>query len=566
VSARRPSRDHAADLDAARGAASVRDALAYLLAAWRRSPVPELADAICTIPPPDLPAAIGGRRETPRAAWLATARRKLPDELPALLATFLDAGAPHARTRLALLLQWPDDPRRDRALADLIARPPIGAEGALPFWRDVFAAAAQIRDHGAYATIAAARAARRIGRAQVRAAFDGRLDKLRGKLAGRFAAAPPALSPAAGELVAEIAQRWAAPREASGVIDELLRTVHDDPDDDGAREVYADALLERGDPIGKFVGLQLARHRNGGRLDRARSARERALLDAHAERLMGPLAPVVVASSARFERGFLARAKLSGVSCAELAGSPWWSTVRHLENAPAELLVDPALRRLESAVVSVHGGYAAALDTAHRDASPPIVPALAAHGPPGLRKLECRFTIFRDMSRWTEALAALAAARGLPALVELAITRGKQSYFDPTPADYAPLRGGRFLSQLASLALSVSTWGGPDRSLAAWLATLAGLTVPRIELVGIDRFELALAGRYRLHTVHAAHSMNVHRPLDYACVSALESLASTDFADPLRVVLPGPRSHWSDEGWAAMERTLAALPTTVTLA
>jgi len=105
-------------------------------------------------------------------------------------------------------------------------------------------------------------------------------------------------------------------------LDRLLAGIIAAPDDDAARLVYADALLEHGDPRGELIVLQVS----GGDPDR-----ERELLDAHANTWLGELAPIV--KSFRFERGFLAactvaakhRATFEGVSA-----HPMWSTVREL--------------------------------------------------------------------------------------------------------------------------------------------------------------------------------------------------------------------------------------------
>ena len=44
---------------------------------------------------------------------------------------------------------------------------------------------------------------------------------------------------------------------------ELLAQIYANPDDDALRAVYADALLERGDPRGELITLQLERTRAG---------------------------------------------------------------------------------------------------------------------------------------------------------------------------------------------------------------------------------------------------------------------------------------------------------------
>ena len=85
------------------------------------------------------------------------------------------------------------------------------------------------------------------------------------------------------------------------------------PDDDGPRLVYADWLLERGDPRGEFIQVQCA---NAARPTVALAAREAELLEAHGQRWGAHLLPDAhewhfargfVASVARCDRAALAR-------------------------------------------------------------------------------------------------------------------------------------------------------------------------------------------------------------------------------------------------------------------
>ena len=94
--------------------------------------------------------------------------------------------------------------------------------------------------------------------------------------------------------------------------EELLAQVHEKPDDDGAREVLADLWLERGDPRGELVILQLKDAR-GAATDADRK-KVRAILREHEKEWLGPLAAVTV--KRRFERGFLDRLELGANSIA----------------------------------------------------------------------------------------------------------------------------------------------------------------------------------------------------------------------------------------------------------
>ena len=118
---------------------------------------------------------------------------------------------------------------------------------------------------------------------------------------------------------------------------ELLDAIDDDPDNDAPRIVYMDYLLERGDPRGEFLALQLAD---------TDPLRQRALLDRHAGEWLGAAAPII-ASTYRFRRGFL--------SIATLVGSPdrlprELATVEELDGAiePAAARPLRALRRVRT--------------------------------------------------------------------------------------------------------------------------------------------------------------------------------------------------------------------------
>ena len=84
-----------------------------------------------------------------------------------------------------------------------------------------------------------------------------------------------------------------------GVADELLAAIYAQPDDDHARAVYADHLLEHGDPRGELIALQLAG---------TEAARQAALLETHGEAWLGSLRGQVVRESVRWERGFVVKA------------------------------------------------------------------------------------------------------------------------------------------------------------------------------------------------------------------------------------------------------------------
>jgi uncharacterized protein (TIGR02996 family) len=99
---------------------------------------------------------------------------------------------------------------------------------------------------------------------------------------------------------------------------ELLEQVLRAPRDDGPRLVYADALLERGDPRGEYVTLELTQGRT-----EAQTRRAAGLLKQHRAEWLGPLHQVLTHVS--FERGFLATAELAQNAAA--APATWEAAV-----------------------------------------------------------------------------------------------------------------------------------------------------------------------------------------------------------------------------------------------
>ncbi len=145
----------------------------------------------------------------------------------------------------------------------------------------------------------------------------------------------------------ERARHDAATREA------LFARVHEAPEDDSARLVLADQLLEQGDPLGEFIALQYAEAPDEERMAR--------LLAANRERWEAPLGPYIERGYTRFERGFpVAVRPMKGDHFPKTfpKPEPGWSTVEEISWSPehpgdgndvsqwGRLLRHPALRRV----------------------------------------------------------------------------------------------------------------------------------------------------------------------------------------------------------------------------
>lgn len=119
--------------------------------------------------------------------------------------------------------------------------------------------------------------------------------------------------------------------------DDFLVEIGRKPDDDALKAVFADWLLERGDPRGELMALQLKPHRTDEDL-----SREALLLKANVRSWLPDEVLInLVPSSIVFEKGVFAAARVSVRSQSALTASlshPAWATVRRLAGAPLELI------------------------------------------------------------------------------------------------------------------------------------------------------------------------------------------------------------------------------------
>ncbi|MDP1922371.1 MAG: hypothetical protein Q8L14_39390 [Myxococcales bacterium] len=104
-------------------------------------------------------------------------------------------------------------------------------------------------------------------------------------------------------------------------VDDALAKVHLAPDDDAAKLVAADVLLEAKDPRGEFIALQFKDWR--GEAEKEDRTRVAALLSKHWDRWLGPLAEVVEPDSVVFEKGFLRECRLVEGACAPSVIETW---------------------------------------------------------------------------------------------------------------------------------------------------------------------------------------------------------------------------------------------------
>ncbi len=173
---------------------------------------------------------------------------------------------------------------------------------------------------------------------------------------------------------------------------ELLAEVLANPDDDAARQVYADALQERGDPRGEFIALQLAPARAEGKPQTAKTKelwdRFRDLHAKHAAKWARPVRALGKKVRWEFHRGFVRRVQFGD-----------GEAVAH-EALTALLAVEPITH------IVIRGRWVEW-----------IVRALET---PGIARLQ-RLTILTTQDPATKKLAAALAGTSLPVLAELRV-------------------------------------------------------------------------------------------------------------------------------------------------
>ncbi len=287
-------------------AAGDRDgAIAELLAVWRETRAPAVADALdrLTTGTAITAATIAART----AVWLELAERRDPTALGALLATPWPGRLQLARPLLRALLAWPDDPRIAMALARIAGDERYVMLSASPFFRPLCKRLIALRDARVVPVL----------RAQLAAPHDRAYDRVIRPLVESAVTALAGLAPPALEPVGIL-----APAITRGA-DELVAAILAAPDDLALRTVYGDALSEAGDPRGELIALSLAG---------AAPARVRALIREHGAAWAGSLGAWFDDHS--FEAGMFSGGTLRAQrepDVARMLADPGWALIRTLD-------------------------------------------------------------------------------------------------------------------------------------------------------------------------------------------------------------------------------------------
>jgi uncharacterized protein (TIGR02996 family) len=258
--------------------------LTQLLDRWRRSRSPALADEIERI-----------------------------ELLPPFLGSLRSRRINELRERLEALGRRKPDPRVARALVELVRDAPYTSRSSRPMWDDVFELIVAIGDPRAHVWLDGVMAGANILEVQR-------------KWLARRAAATRAKIPAPSEDVKPLAR----PQRP----EDLLAAVYANPDDDAPRMVLADALIERGDPVGELIALQLRG--------------KKASWKPHAKRWLGDLHRFVYADFV-MRRGFLAEATLRIRTTEEQVRArdlPGWATLEKIQLGYAQTSCVPRTCRV----------------------------------------------------------------------------------------------------------------------------------------------------------------------------------------------------------------------------
>jgi uncharacterized protein (TIGR02996 family) len=241
------------------------------------------------------------------------------------------------RSRLESLLQHPADPRFTSLMLAIAALP-------LAWQEEVFLplceAFIHLKDSRALEPLRALRA-----RLPPGSPYGEQLGLTLERLGAEGLPLSAAASSLCDALEGAMARREQAVQRGAPRRDELLAHVGAHPEDDGARLVLADHLLEHGDPLGEFIALQCQPKPDDARLQR--------LLLLHRWTWGALLGPYIMPGWTRFKRGLPESVRMELRPGQHLPPpGPFWCAVRELDwdggggEAHADWLSHPNLRNV----------------------------------------------------------------------------------------------------------------------------------------------------------------------------------------------------------------------------
>jgi uncharacterized protein (TIGR02996 family) len=397
----------------------VLGALHVLLGAWRTKKAPAIADAIDALSAritKHLPPIEGAKPPALHAAWIEVARRGHEADVDRLAPALLGEPKNTLDERLSELVARPADPRIATALLAMVQHPPTTAYDRFGMWTFVF-------DHLLALGDVRVRAPASVIQRDPPPAFAGNWPVLTKKLARFMKALPKLAEPALtddesvavdalaraitnapeGSFVkaAEglLAKTAAQAASAGRTHEEFLAAIYAAPEDDAPRLVYADWLLEQGDPRGEFIMKQFQDPKVASGAP-----------DVHKKLWIAPIAPLLEGagfgewrSCVKFRRGFLSsvmlKQKLSAPRYAEIARHPMLSTLEQVyPRGDSARIIGPGLTALRYASFETFESFARAcempfelgIERIHvrtEDATPELEARVAAATAPVFTKL-----------------------------------------------------------------------------------------------------------------------------------------------------------------------------------
>ncbi len=338
-----PKRQLAKSLAGLTKQATPEDALDQLVDVWGTTRDPALADVIAAL----TDALNAPPFEGTDAAWLEAAKTTKPSQRGPLLATYADAKTGTLIKRTRAMRGWSSDPRVAGALHEVVADPLRG--GNRDLWDEVYRGFIQHADPRTTDEIQSRRDAHE-------GYGDGdRVRAERAALRAHTDAIIAASTPMAGisardrEELGRLVIPKRRPQEGAAEETSLLDAIVSDRETLGPIQVYADWLVERDDPRGAFIQLELALAAG----KRVKSKRDR-FFKKHRGAILGPLNEILTKFNVVFRDGLLSRAPLrltetsfrkTDAELERLVTDPRWRTVEWLGRPISNVSMVPILSR-----------------------------------------------------------------------------------------------------------------------------------------------------------------------------------------------------------------------------
>lgn len=316
-----------------------------LVRAWRTAPSARVARALALVeaqcpPPPPIAGSTVGDRD---ARWHELVATRDDAVLASLLADAWPAFPRQAKVRVAALAAWPPSPKISNALVALLSRGQYRSRAGRVVARKMLVLLVDARDPAVTEYLVRLEAEPGDAAAQERESMVAILRRVR--------PAEPVWAPREAAALDAIETALAPKSDRDGYA-QLLADVYATPHDDAPRAVLADYLIERGDPRGELIALQLQPRRD--------AARVRALIRRGGRAWFDGI-DADGASEIAIDRGFPVAATTLG----QRFTAPAWATVEHVSipNREVAFRGSPLLRALRS-LYGVHAADLSAIEPA----------------------------------------------------------------------------------------------------------------------------------------------------------------------------------------------------------